>query len=75
MQTSLAGIQLSCLGSGGYKDWTDIRVCGEAIINICSARLLPTRIFFGGSPAEWNFFTSMYCSTISRTSGMFNTDS
>ena len=29
-----------CQGSGKYKDWVDIRVCNEAVKNICSAGLL-----------------------------------
>ena len=46
-QTTRAEAQLSCLGSGRYKDWTDIGVCGEAIKNICSAGLLRDMGYMG----------------------------
>ena len=39
-QTTRADAQLSCLGSGRYKDWRDIRACGEAIKIICSTCML-----------------------------------
>ena len=40
IQTTRAGVQLMCYGSGKYKDRVDIRVCNEAVKNICSAGLL-----------------------------------
>ena len=40
VQTTRAGVQLTCQGSGKYKDWPDIRVSNDAIKNICSAGLL-----------------------------------
>ena len=40
IQTTRAGVQLSCQGSGRYKDWVDFRVCNESVKNICSAGLL-----------------------------------
>ena len=40
IQTTRAGVQLSCLGSGKFKDWKEIRVCHDAVKNICSAGML-----------------------------------
>ena len=40
IQTTRAGVQLACQGSGKYKDWVNIRVSNEAAKNICSAGLL-----------------------------------
>ena len=40
IQTTRADAQLTCLGSGRFKDWTDIRVCNDAVKNICSAGIL-----------------------------------
>ena len=40
IQTTRADALLSCLGSGKYGDWLDIRVCNDAVKNICSAELL-----------------------------------
>ena len=39
-QTTGADAHLSCLGSGKYGDWLDIRVCNNVVKNICSAGLL-----------------------------------
>ena len=40
IQTTRSDALLSCLGSGKYGDWLDIRVCNDAVKNICSAGLL-----------------------------------
>ena len=40
IQTTRADAVLSCLGSGKCGDWLDIRVCNDAVKNICSAGLL-----------------------------------
>ena len=40
IQTTRAGVQLNCLGTGKFKDWLYIRVCNDAVKNICSAGLL-----------------------------------
>ena len=40
IQTTRTDAHLSCLGSGKYGDWLDIRVCNDAVKNICSAGLL-----------------------------------
>ena len=40
IQTTRAGVQFSCLGSGKFKDWKEIRVCHDAVKNICSAGML-----------------------------------
>ena len=40
IQTIRAGVQLNCLGTGKFRDWLDIRVCNDAVKNICSAGLL-----------------------------------
>ena len=40
IQTTRADAQLTCLGSGRFKDWTDIRVCNDAVKNICLAGIL-----------------------------------
>ena len=40
IQTSRGGVQLACQGSRTHKDWVDMRVCNEAVKNICSAGLL-----------------------------------
>ena len=40
IQTTRADAQLTCLGSGRFKDCTDIRVCNDAVKNICSAGIL-----------------------------------
>ena len=40
IQTTRAGVQLACQGSGKYRDWVDIRMCNESVKNICSAGLL-----------------------------------
>ena len=39
IQTIRADALLSCLGSGKYGDWLDIRVCNDAVKNIYSAGL------------------------------------
>ena len=40
IQTTRAGVKLSCLGSDKFKDWKEIRVCHDAVKNICSAGML-----------------------------------
>ena len=40
IQTTRAGVQLNYLGTGKFRDWLDIRVCNDAVKNICSAGLL-----------------------------------
>ena len=40
IQTTRAGVQLNCLGTWKFRDWLDIRVCNDAVKNICSAGLL-----------------------------------
>ena len=40
IQTTRAGVQLNCLGTGKFRDWLDIRVCNDAVKNICFAGLL-----------------------------------
>ena len=40
IQATRADALLSCLGSRKYGDWLDIRVCNDAVKNICSAGLL-----------------------------------
>ena len=40
IQTTRADALLSCLGTGKYGGWLDIRVCNDAVKNICSAGLL-----------------------------------
>ena len=40
IQTTQVGVQLSCSGPGKFKDWKEIRVCHDAVKNICSAGVL-----------------------------------
>ena len=40
IQTTRANAHLSCLGPGKYPDLSGIRVCNDAVQNICSAGLL-----------------------------------
>ena len=40
IQTTCADMQLNCLEIGKFRDWLDIRVCNDAVNNICSASIL-----------------------------------
>ena len=40
IQTTRADTQLTYIGSGKYKEWSDIKVCPDSIKNICSGGVL-----------------------------------
>ena len=67
IQTTRAGTQLPCLGSGRYRDWADIRVCNNAVKKICSAGLL-TWNGFRSSPRSWWKFLDKYIRSLYFTS-------